>query len=215
MISTRDLSRLPDIDTLKRRWQSLAMMDAILSPEWESRYYSFNAHWHPGEEMGSMRDGSGDDLFALFNRSGCFLKGFAHEAVMSPYGLEPTRVWPGVLDAVPVEFAACLVEPAFAMQHTTFCIWRRYGDENWQRGQIEFPENNDADGSADLLSALDGLPETYQEWAEYHYGHAINLNGIRHIYGQRPLTPDLIAALNPALTIDDLLDDIREIGYPH
>jgi hypothetical protein len=40
MISTRDLSHLPDIDHLKSLSQSLAMLDAILCPEWEYRYYS-------------------------------------------------------------------------------------------------------------------------------------------------------------------------------
>ena len=41
-ISTRDLKLLPDIDVLRRAIQSIAMLDAILSPEWEFRYYSFN-----------------------------------------------------------------------------------------------------------------------------------------------------------------------------
>src|SRR5690349_3975316 len=65
MISTRDLSRLPDVDALRRLLQNMAMLDAILSPEWEYRYYSFNSKWARGEQMGSMRDGCGDDFFAL------------------------------------------------------------------------------------------------------------------------------------------------------
>jgi hypothetical protein len=32
MISTRDLSRLPDVDGLRRLLQSMAMLDAILCP---------------------------------------------------------------------------------------------------------------------------------------------------------------------------------------
>src|SRR5215475_12894352 len=98
-ISTRDLHLLPDVDRLRTLLQSVAMLDAILSPKWEYRYYSFNSHWSSGEQMGSMRDGCGDDLFALFNATGCFLKGFAHAA--------PMRDWPGVLELVPAEFAAC------------------------------------------------------------------------------------------------------------
>jgi hypothetical protein len=35
VVSTRHLSNLPDIDNLRRLCQSLAMLDAILSPEWE------------------------------------------------------------------------------------------------------------------------------------------------------------------------------------
>ena len=37
MPSTRDLDG-PDIDNLKRLMQSLAVLDAILSPDWEFRY---------------------------------------------------------------------------------------------------------------------------------------------------------------------------------
>jgi len=102
------------------------MLDAILCPEWQFRYYSFNAGWAPGEQMGSMRNGSGDELFAHFGAAGCWLKGFAHENPLSPYRENPKRVWPGVLDNVPGEFAGCLREPAFSVEDVTFCIWRRY-----------------------------------------------------------------------------------------
>lgn len=162
MISTGDLSRLPNVAELRKLLQSMAMLDAILSPEWDSRYYSFNAHWAPDEQMGSMRNGCGDEFFALFNAAGCFLKGFAHEAAMSPYALDPPRMWPGVLEGVPEEFAACLHEPAFGLEDTTFCIWRRYGDTGWQHGPVELPAGADPDGSADLLAPLDGRPESFR-----------------------------------------------------
>jgi hypothetical protein len=73
-ISSRDLSGLPGIDDLKRLMQSMAMLDAILSPRWEFRYYSFNEKWAETARIGSMRNGSGDDFHALFNEHGCFLK---------------------------------------------------------------------------------------------------------------------------------------------
>lgn len=60
--------------------RSLAMLDAILSPEWEYRYYSFNSKWAEGELMGSMRSGCGDYWFALFCSAGVALHGIAHEA---------------------------------------------------------------------------------------------------------------------------------------
>ena len=52
--------------------QSLAMLDAILSPEWEYRHFSFNSRWAPFEQMGSMRNGQGDHYFALFSAVGCW-----------------------------------------------------------------------------------------------------------------------------------------------
>src|SRR3954451_18924006 len=99
--STRDLSLLPRVEDLRRLFQSMAVLDAILSPDWEYRYYSFNSAWSAGEQMGSMRNGCGDDIYAHFSPAGCWLKGFAHEYPMSPFREQPPRPWPGVLEAVP------------------------------------------------------------------------------------------------------------------
>jgi hypothetical protein len=214
MISTRALGSLPDVDRLRRLLQSVAMLDAILSPAWDSRYYSFNARWSPGEQMGSMRNGEGDDFFALFNSDGCFFKGFAHEATMSPYRRRPKQVWPGVVDAVPADFAGCLAEPAFSMDDTTFCIWRRYGDESWQVGPVKFPAGDDPDGSQLLLSPLDGDPDTYRAWAEDYYGRPVDPAAVAQVYGHTPLTEALIRRLNPETSPDRLAADRKEIGYP-
>lgn len=53
------LINLPNIENCKRIFQSIAMLDTILMPEWEYRYYSFNSKWYLDEMMASMRDGSG------------------------------------------------------------------------------------------------------------------------------------------------------------
>jgi hypothetical protein len=175
--------------------------------------------------MGSMRNGQGDDFFALFNAHGCFLKGFAHEAPMTPYHSDPKRLWPGILDTVPQEFAACLREPAFTIEDATFCIWRRYGDASWRRGAIEFPPGPDPDGSEYLLSPLDGRPETYREWAAWYFNKPfLTVEMVRHIYHHLPLTDELVATLtpdiviedddNPRMEVADLEDEIAEIGYP-
>lgn len=37
----------------------LAILDVILSPDWEGRYYCMSAGWADGEEMASMRNESG------------------------------------------------------------------------------------------------------------------------------------------------------------
>ena len=213
MISTRQLDLLPDVERLQRLWQSLALLDAILAPDWESRYYSFDSKWSSGEQMGSMENGGGDDLFALFNTAGCFLKGFAHEAAMAPRRRKPPRVWLGVLDAVPPEFSECLQEPAFTMQDTTFCIWRRRGDAAWQMGTIHFPDKPDPDGSESLLSIFDGDPVTYQQWAEDYYETELDLAAIEAIYQHLPLTKALTEQINPDASLEKLKADIQQIGY--
>jgi hypothetical protein len=215
MVALRTRQMLPEIDALRRLSQSLAMLDAIISPEWEYRYYSFNSKWGLGEMMASMRNGSGDDYFLLFNTAGAILKGFAHESPMSPYANEEHKIWPGVLDRVPTEFAFFLSEPAFTMKDTTFCLWRRYTNPGWQVGEIEYPTDDlDPDGSDALLAILDGRAATYQEFAESYYERSVNLSIIESIYHHQPLTQELISALNPGLSLEDLAADILEIAYP-
>ncbi|MEP7287398.1 MAG: hypothetical protein ABI947_16700 [Chloroflexota bacterium] len=214
MISTRDLSELPDIDSLKHLAQSLALLDAIICPEWEYRYHSFNAQWASDEYLASMRNGQGDHYFCLFTLAGAVIKGFAHEAPMSPYHFTPSTIWSGILDQLPLQFRASLSETAFAIDETTFCIWRTYSDSVWQIGDIQFPAGENTDGSAHLLSMLDGDPRTYQRWAEGYYGRTVDLDAVTAIYHHKSLTPALIATLNAELSIDDLSADIAEIGYP-
>jgi hypothetical protein len=188
----------------------MAMLDAILEPEWLYRYYSFNSRWADGAQMGSMRDGCGNDFFALFNSAGCFLKGFVHEALMA----DVDGVWPGVLDDVPPYIENGLKEPAFKMDDTTFCIWRRPDDDEWRIGVIEGPDGPDPDGSMELLSPLDGDPKTYRAWAEDYYERKIDPDCVRAIYAHEPLADALVAKLNPDLTFEELIPDIEEIDYP-
>src|SRR5947209_6238038 len=84
-ISTRHPANLPPPDRLLKLCQSLALLDAILSPEWEYRSYSFNAHWDVEKrlQMGSMRNGSGDEFFILFSPQGAVILGCMHESAMA------------------------------------------------------------------------------------------------------------------------------------
>jgi hypothetical protein len=214
MISTRDVSLLPDIDRLKKLSQSLAMLDAIISPEWEDRYYSFDGTSVPGEAMASMRNGSGDEYAIFFTQAGAILKGFAHESLMSPYRNDENSVWPGVLDSIPAAFEDSVTEGELMAEETTFCIWRKYDDSTWQRGDIKFPDGADPDGSAELLGILDGNPETYQAWAEDYYERPISLSAVQHVYEHRPLTQEVATELNPEMSLEELTADIEEIGYP-
>lgn len=200
---------LPAIEELRRRTQSLAMLDAILSPEWEYRYYSFNSRWNAGERMASMRDGCGDHWFLHFTPAGAFLKGFAHETPMAEHA-----PWPGVLDNVPQSFASSLNEPAFMTEDTTFCLWREVGDAGWQQGPITFPSHADPDGSVALLRILDGDPDTYRHWAEDYYEVDLPIVAIEAVYAFQPLTQKLVAVLNATVDVEDIIEDATEIGYP-
>ena len=213
MISSRSLGELPNVDELKRITQSLAMLDAILMGDWEYRYYSFDANWGDGEMLASMRDGSGDSFFILFNSFGAVVKGYAHESAMAGHSANTGEVWPGVLNAVPPEFEAVLNDPAFVAEETSFCMWRKRGDLAWQTGKIEFPDDAHADGSEELLGILDGQPETYAAWASDYYERPIPVDAVKEVFAHKPLTQQLVSRLNPDRSLEELESDLDEIAY--
>jgi hypothetical protein len=212
--STRDMPALPEVSGLRRLSQSLAMLDAILCPEWQYRYYSFNANWSAGEAMASMRDGCGDGYFILFTGSGAIIKGFAHESEVWRKVLERGEPVPGVFDGVPEEFAGFLTEPAFSMDETTFCLWRREFDPVWRAGAVDPLEGEDPAGSADLLRLLDGDAEGYRARAEDYFETPVARWAVDHIFAHRALTEEIVRALNPELGLNDLAGDLSEIAYP-
>ncbi|MFF4631562.1 hypothetical protein [Streptomyces griseorubiginosus] len=218
-MTVHDVARkLPEIAVLREHCRALAMLEAALSPEWGDRYHSFDAHWSEGEALASMRNGSGDEYSVVFSAAGVFVRGFDHESPMSPYAEDGP--WPGVLDEVPEVFKACVEEPAFCddgMPRVTACIWREVGDDGWRTGAIDFPDGHtdDPDGADYLFQLLvDRSPEAFQEWAEDYYEVPVDLDAVRHVMSLRPLTEDVVRALNPDIGLADLADDIAQIGYP-
>ena len=207
--AAENLKTLPGIDDLRRLCQALATLDAILCPEWEYRYFSFNSAWGQGELLSSMRNGEGDDWLILWNPHGAIVKGFVMASEMAT-----ESPWPGVVDAVPSEFSGFLHEPAFAIDKTTFCLWRRHGDDSWHVGEIDYPKGPDPDGSGKLLRFLDGEPSTYQRWGEEYYGARLNPPASEQTYRHERLTEFLVRSLNPKVKLRDLRPEIEEIGYP-
>lgn len=196
------------------------MAEAALNPDGE-RCYSFNASWSETEELASMRNGSGDEFDIVFSPAGAYIRGFDHESPLSPYHHEdvPTP-WRGVVDWVPDVFRNLVGEPAFTDEDgtpvVTVCMWRRVGDERWQSGPIDFPDGHpDPDGSEWLFGLLvDPTPEAFQAFAEDYYEIAVDIEVVRHIYGLRPLGRAEIASLNPAASVDALVEAAEAIGYP-
>ena len=213
-IATQNLTLLPEVEELRRLLQSLATLDAIMTLDNGGGYYYFDCRWAKNQQVGQMTDGSGDDFHAYFNRHGCFLKGFAHESTMSPYQHNPKSVWPGVLEDVPPVFDSALNEPAFSMEDTTYAIWRQNADNQWSCGNIEFPEHPYRDGSEEMLSILDGQPNSYVEWATEYYETEIETQPVEHIYQHLPANNDIVKSLNPDATLGKLNNRFVQIGYP-
>ncbi|MBW8184896.1 hypothetical protein [Shewanella nanhaiensis] len=213
-ISTNNLNSMPEISELKKLLQSLAMLDAIMSPEWDERYYSFNSKWDENEQMGSMRNGCGDDFSVLFNQAGCFVKGFDHESAMSSWNTGKQQPWPNLLKGLPPEFLAASKEPAFSMENISFCIWKLHSVNSWRIGDFEFAVGEDPDGSEYLLEIFDGDPDTYRVFAQEYYEVDLDIAVIEKVYRHLPLTDRLVKSINSEVSLKELEKDILEIGYP-
>ncbi|WP_435737493.1 hypothetical protein V5D56_02525 [Cellulosimicrobium sp. PMB13] len=217
-MTAHDVARaLPEISLLRDRCRVLATLDAVMSPEWDWRYFSFDSRWAPGEDMASMRNGSGDEWSIVFSSAGGFVRGFDHESDMSPYANDG-KLWPGLVDKVPPVFTAHLTEPAFCDGATllaTVCLWRQVEDDGWRAGDMSFPPGDDPDGANWLLEMLVRYsPEAYERFAEDYYEADVDSSAVSAIFALEPLTQDLVQRLNPDADMETLADDLAQIGYP-
>ena len=191
-------SRFPDPRTLGNRAMALAMLDAIICPEFQYRYFSFDAAWGDDEQMAAMRNGDGDHWFLHLCDSGAALKGFVQELPRS----EARAMALQVQRRVPAEFGAFLHEPSFAMDAVSYCYWRRSGDRAWSK--VAHPDarlTNCSDGSADYLSILLAPASCYYDYATDYFECEPPLASIEHIYAHAPLTAAIVKSLNPQMTL--------------
>lgn len=208
MISTKNLVLLPDTEKLKAACKSMSVLDAILCQDWTYRYYSYNSEWSEDEEFCEMRNGEGQQLLILFKQEGVVINGFSADA---------TAVDKNKLTAVlPDIFHEFIFGEPVHSAGTTFCIWKQ-GNEEWKSGF----EPAEDDHSTELLTAFDGKPETYQQWATAYYqgsyvDSGIPLATVSGIFDQEPLTEEMVLSLVDVLEDWELLkEDLSEISYSH
>jgi hypothetical protein len=187
------------------------MLEAIVCPEWEYRYYSYDSCWGVGEAMASMRNGEGDDWFLLFGPFGAGIKGLAHESPLAG----DAELLAQARRCVPAEFAPFLDEPAFSWAWMSFCYWSAAGDAAWSRVVHPLAERAElADGAPELLALLHEPASAYVEFAQGYYECSLPLGAVEAIYRGDPLTPQLVQALNEALSLADVAAEAQQIGYP-
>jgi hypothetical protein len=212
-ISTRNLSMLPEIESLRRRFQQLSALQAVFAIEYGSADFEFHPNWNRSQQMGAFKNGSGDELFAHFTPVGCFMKGFAHESAMTPYRTNPPVLWPGLFSSVPRAFESSLKEPAFDVLATTFVVWRLTSDTNWHTDDIQFPDDEDADGSHHLLSRITMTPQEFAEWLAENYEADVDANIVADVFNNLPLTDARLRALNTSAATADLRNAVQKTGY--
>ena len=124
--------QLPAPAELTKRAKALAVLDLILSPEWDGRFYSFNARWSEGEMMASMRNGCGDEWWIVFSEAGwAAMKGLAHESSAWSEGGEALSL--ALRSVCPAELREFANEPAFRWDSTGFCYFWTPATAAWTR----------------------------------------------------------------------------------
>lgn len=208
MISTKDYTLLPDAQKLKSICKAISVLDAILSQEWEYRYYSYNNNWSDHEEFFEMRDGSGDQMLVLFAQNDCVINGFAHE-----YKQQDKQKLTENLPSIFNEFI--FGEPVNSIG-TTFCLWTTE-QKNWHTGKLE----NVDDNSEEMLNIFDGNPQTYIDWATEYFEESYKESGIpletvKKIYAGQILTKKMVLSIVDEVEDWEQLEaDLKEIGYPY
>ena len=208
MISTSNYSALPGRQKLQQISKAISVADAILSQDWEYRYYSYQSKWSDDEELCEMRNGQGDHMLILFPNQGCIINGMAHEY----HPKDKTKLIKG-LPTIYNEFI--FGEPVHSIG-TTFCLWTNE-EAAWEIGDLDTFE----DGSDEMLYIFDGNPQTYVEWAKQYYEDGFTVKPdtmqiISSLYQGATLTKSMVHSLVDKIEDwQQLTDDLKEINYPH
>lgn len=208
--------RLPDIGELRNRCKALAVLDRLIGGY--APYYTYERTWG-SDEAALMSNGSGDEWAVVFGADGVFIRVFDHESEMSPYRDPDLELWPGLLDGLPEVMLPRVAEPAFCDEHGAFVatavLWRLTDDDRWHAGEgIAFPplrgpyDTTGPDGSPRLGILLDDITDRYVEFAHDYYEISLDPAVVAHVIAHRPLTDAVVRALNPNLTVADVLDAI-------
>lgn len=192
------LIELPPPPALERIARGLATLDAMLSEEWDYRYFSFDARWGEGERMASMRNGCGDDWFIVFTDTHVFVKGLAHEY--------PTVPVDDIFAGAPSALARQLAEPAFSMDRVSYGGW--WDGTAWT---LRCAPGVEARMSEDL-KLLRGNPADYAEHATDYFEIDVPVAVAEHVIAARPLTDAFVVAISNR-NLAGMQTDLDQIGY--
>lgn len=204
---------LPPPPELLKTCRAIAALDLILSPEWEDRFYSFDSKWGTGEQMASMRDGSGDSWHVVFSDKGwTALRGFVHESLAAE---ERETLSRALRAACPPELKGFTEEPAFDWKNTTVCHFHTGGESSWKRAKDLTPHANVDTFEDGLLWDLTQGAEGYVKHAQNYFKVEVPLELVRHVFAQKPITPEMVKRLNPGTELSQIEEELfGKIGYP-
>lgn len=180
----------------KNKLKYLSLLNAIIEPEWEYRYYSHNSNWAENEEMSSLRDSCGGEWFIW--HSGDLI---AYKCTSPEDGVY--EEFQQLIDKVPDEYSSFKNESAFSMSHGS-SIWYLKSD-NWvQLGHaINDLPNPDTISKMTASDFCGFAEEMYEKELDESITHNI-LNG--------DFSLEMAVKLNPDIDLASLKEDMIEIG---
>lgn len=187
--------------SLRRKLQACALADAIIEPDWEYRYFSYNAHWADQEAMASLRDGSGGEWFLWLAQSpaGVALAGYK---CWSPADGAMADL-PAIKDRLPEAYQAFVTEPAFSMDTAT-SLWYLHAG-HWLKHGLK------VEHLIDLEQVMAWTARDYHAWAEEYYERELPLIDLERLFNH-DVDLKLAKRLNPAMDGPALREDLQEIG---
>lgn len=206
---------LPPISPLITRCRALAALDLILSPDRENRLYFFDSHWSHSEQMASMRNGVGEEWWMVFHKDGwAVLKGLDHNC--PAWTIHREKLSLALQRSLPAEFAEVAMEPVFHWNETSFAYFHVVGARRWLRANDFTIFKKEEAGDTGLLAHLIGEPADYADFASQYYESEVKEHLVAQIFAHRPITAEIVAALNPSTTLDEIAKELyHQIGYPH
>jgi len=173
-------------------------LEAIISPEWEYRYFSYDSSWSEDEEMASMRDGEGNTWFTVFKKDIIFYK-----CISKDDGF--IENYKDIKQMIPEKFNNFINEEAFHTNVATKILI--YDDKKW----LEFGKSN-VTHIIDLKTIQHWEAIDYKNWADKYYEIDLDLTSIQNIF-THVIDEDIITSLNIELCFNDIKHEIEEIGY--
>jgi hypothetical protein len=205
---------LPPIDRLIGRCRALAALDLILSPDWQSRFYSFDSRWSQDELMASMRDGCGDEWWIVFHCSGwAALKGLGHDS--PAWNMHHEKLSLALQRSFPGGFGNFSTEPAFRWSETSFAYFHSADATGWTRVNDVAGYSTDAAGDTQLLAHVVGLPSDYAVFARDYYETEVDEHIVAAVFALQPITNAIVSDLNPSTSLEDISEELYgQIQYP-
>ncbi len=184
------------IAELRQKLKTLAMLDAIIEPEWQYRYFSYNSKWSDTEEMGSLRDGSGGEWYLWTSGPLAGYKCLSpDDGLMTDLENEKAKI--------PSIYRAFVTEPAFSMDQAT-CIWY-LNESEWVK--LGLPVK----WLIDLETISKWHATDYHAWATDYYEKEIDLSVLEKLF-EGKFSDELAMGLNPEIDMSELNTELEEIG---